>query len=84
MASLDEQMKNLFKGDKELAVCILNEIQTVKQSIEKIDTLLQKDLCLDDRKKMAKALITSYAEIAAEIQLPIFYKYPELRSKSAD
>ncbi|WP_426369423.1 hypothetical protein [Pseudocolwellia sp. HL-MZ7] len=79
MTELREKMENFFPGDKDLAVEMLVEIKNVGKSIESLDLMLSKKLDLDDRKYMVKSLITSYAEISASIEIPIYYKFPELK-----
>ncbi len=79
MSKLREKMENFFPGDKNLAVEMLVEIKNVGKSIESLDLMLSKKLDLDDRKYMVRSLITSYAEISASIETPIYYKFPELK-----
>lgn len=80
MSDIRKRMEEFFPGDKELAVEMLAEIQKIGKSVDSLDSMLRRDLDVDARKFFVKALITSYAEIAASIITPIHYKFPELNN----
>jgi len=81
MPNLREKMETLFPGDKVLAAEMLAEIRKIGESTDAMHLMLNENIDLDKKEFMVKALIDSYLEISAWIETPIYYKFPELKSK---
>ena len=80
MSDIKQQMKNYFEGDRELAKAMLSEVNIIKQSVDRLEKLLSEELEYDKRQRMFKVLAKSYAEISSEIEIPIYFKFNDLKN----
>lgn len=81
MTDFHEYLGDKFPGNLEIASDFMSEIKIIRSAINSLDRMTRDSFSLESQKKIRKALATSYAELVAEIEVPITSKFPSLYDK---
>lgn len=76
---LDQYIANKFPGDEELGTIFMEELSKIETSVNTLLKVSKDRFPQEEGKQIKRALVSSYAELVAEIELPISRKFPNLK-----
>jgi len=79
MSKAHDSFKKKFPGDIETAEQFIRELKAIRSSINRLDLLTIENMPKEEAKAIRMSLASSFAELVAEIEVPITIKFPSLK-----
>ena len=80
MSKIRKALADRFPGDKNLARLYLEEVRSIRKSMDAMDRLSKDNFSIEQNKAIRIALAKAMAEIVSDIEIPIATKFPDLKN----